>query len=432
MKCTDFLDQLSAYMDGELSPDEMDAMRNHAKECPSCGEALAQAENVRQQLRALRSAKPPIGFTEHMMDAVRAADQQENPKRAYRPKKRRFGWRSITGIAAAAAALLIAVPLLGGMLLQGFVGGDSTVGEAEMQQFSMAQEKGNAMSGGGALPMASAVPEVAYDMAADDMLRSSATSDSGMIEPSQPPSNNAHGQKIIRTGDVSLESRQFDADFQSILDIVAQYGGYIESQSTSGVPYEADPNSYGRWGNITARVPSESLDGFISASKGIGNVTNASIHAEDVTAQYQDTQLQLETLTAQRTRLLELVAQATEVTDLIALEQELQSVQYRMDALTGNLKSWDARVEYSTVYIYLTEVKSYSSIQPVDPTLGERIQDAFYKSINGMIDLGQNILVGLTMAVPYLIILAGLGVIALIVVIIVRVAYRKKRKDTST
>ena len=56
--CADWLDAISAYMDGQLPPDEEHAVHAHLRQCTACAETLVDLVPVVQALRALPPHRP--------------------------------------------------------------------------------------------------------------------------------------------------------------------------------------------------------------------------------------------------------------------------------------------------------------------------------------------------------------------------------------
>ena len=105
------------------------------------------------------------------------------------------------------------------------------------------------------------------------------------------------------------------------------------------------------------------------------------ISAQDITSQYSDTALRLDTYRVQLNRVKELTAQAADLNEVLELEEEASRLQYEIDKLTGMLNGWDSQTEMSTVNIVLTE---YSH---VDASIGStgfsgRVGEQFAQSMN--------------------------------------------------
>lgn len=125
--------------------------------------------------------------------------------------------------------------------------------------------------------------------------------------------------------------------------------------------------------------------------------------------------------------MLELMDQAENLEQLLQIEESLTQVRYQIESLTAAMKRYDADVAYSTVTIQLWEVEEYQEEKP--DTFGARIRDAFRRSGESFLDFSEEILSGLIVILPILLIYGGL--IALIVVGVVRLR-RKKKKSSLT
>ena len=165
--------------------------------------------------------------------------------------------------------------------------------------------------------------------------------------------------KIIRTGNLSLETESFDEADALIRKTVSQYGGILAESSVAGLVGQ-------RWANYTARVPSDSFEDFFYAVSGSCTILEQSISAEDVTERYTDLSTQLETNKKKYKRLLELMESAKTLTDLYSIQSEIADVEYEIDSITGMLNGMDSRISYSTIYIGLNETDRESAI-PEDP-----------------------------------------------------------------
>ena len=83
---TQFQEELSAYLDGELEPTTRDRMEAHLHSCDECSEMLAAFRQNREQIKALEHPAPPsIEIT--VMAKIR---QQAGQARKEEPT--RTGW----------------------------------------------------------------------------------------------------------------------------------------------------------------------------------------------------------------------------------------------------------------------------------------------------------------------------------------------------
>ena len=98
MNCEELRAKLDAYIDGELSPDELRAFEDHAAACADCGRELEMAKLVRDALGELdEEVAVPLNVQAGWRNAVRAE------------AKRRANRRWLRAAYAAAAALVLVI-----------------------------------------------------------------------------------------------------------------------------------------------------------------------------------------------------------------------------------------------------------------------------------------------------------------------------------
>ncbi len=236
--------------------------------------------------------------------------------------------------------------------------------------------------------------------------------------------------KIIYTAYANLETTDLDQSIDTLNGLVEQYGAFLESSSVTGnnLLDIAAGYTYGRCADFTLRVPKEHYSDFTSALDTVGNVTNLTSDAENITAQYSDVETQVKSYDTQEQRLLEIMAQADTVEDMIALESRLSEVRMEKDRLETQLQNWDRQVDYSTVTISLTEVQELTPEPPAEePTYLEQLGQTFMNSVHWM---GRAAKGGVKLLVAVIPVLLPIAVIILAVVLICKgAAKRKLRKQ---
>lgn len=203
----------------------------------------------------------------------------------------------------------------------------------------------------------------------------------GTIETGTTISQTAQvNRKLIRTFDMQIETKEFDAVFSGIQTKVQELGGYIEQSSLDGG--SAYYSSYNRYSNMTVRIPSDKLDGFIENVKENANVTYISESTEDITLNYVDVESRKIALETERDRLLELLEKAETVEDIITIEGRLSEVRYKLESYASQLRTFDNQVDYSTVHINIHEVDRETKVEP--KTFWEEVTDEFGDSLYDM------------------------------------------------
>ena len=275
-------------------------------------------------------------------------------------------------------------------------------------------------------PAEAAEPETVWDDAADTGFSTSAA---GNAEPDAGDNQSLsdYTDKIIYSANISAETTQFDEAVARIEAMVADYQGFVESSNVYGsTRYNDDGTTtvVDRHASYTLRIPADRFEQFMSESSSIGNVLSANRYAENVTSAYTDYEARLSSLKTQEERLLAMLEKSEDVESLIALEQRLADVRYETESIERNLRNMDMQIRYSTVSIDLDEVEIYTPTAAVQRTFGEKFNDAFSDGWRSFGRGIQRFILGLTEALPALLLAA---VIVLAAVLIVKRCVRKSR-----
>ncbi|MBQ9979608.1 MAG: DUF4349 domain-containing protein [Oscillospiraceae bacterium] len=240
------------------------------------------------------------------------------------------------------------------------------------------------------------------------------------------------GEKIIYTARVNVETTDFGKSISALDALLEQYDGFMESSETSGyASYQDDGSAVlrNRWGTFTVRVPAAQYKDFlasVSETDALGYVTNKSQDSQNVTAQYTDYEIRLETLNTQYETLLELLDKSETIDDVIALEARISEVTYEIESIESSLRNLDRKVSYSTVTISLQEVSGYIKSPSVTDSFADRVKNAL---ANMKVNFGrslQRFVINFIYAIPTLIILAI--IIAVIIVVLVLLIKRRRRR----
>ncbi len=225
-----------------------------------------------------------------------------------------------------------------------------------------------------------------------------------------------NGRKLIRTIYLSLQTTEFDSVLSDLSAKTTELGGYIENSSISGNSYYYQST---RYASYTIRIPSDQLDQFVGIVGELGNVTQKNESVEDVTLQYVDVESRKKALETEQERLLELLSQAENMEDLLAIESKLSDVRYELENYGSQLRMLDNQIDYSTVNVDVDEV--------------ERVTDTGEKSFFGEIKerFGDSLYtVGRDMRGFVILVLGSLPILIVwaVIIIVVVLAVKKIRK----
>ncbi|MDR3013386.1 MAG: DUF4349 domain-containing protein [Chitinispirillales bacterium] len=102
---------------------------------------------------------------------------------------------------------------------------------------------------------------------------------------------------------------------------------------------------------IITRIPSENMDTFLQHARTLGEVENETRTGTDITDQYQDNVMRLENFQNVRDRYLALLDHAITVSDILAIERELERINLQIETLKGKIRHAELSVAYSNITI---------------------------------------------------------------------------------
>lgn len=267
--------------------------------------------------------------------------------------------------------------------------------------------------------------EAAYDYAPnapkEEMSYGSVVTDSAVNHSTALPA----GRKLIRTVRMTAETEDLNTLLAGLEEQVAALNGYVEGREV----YNGSIQSTRRYrhATITIRIPAENLNGFVEHVEGASNVVSSNEQIDDVTTQYVDTESRVAALKIEQERLLELLAKAETMEEILIIEDRLTDVRYELENVASQLKVLENQVTYATVHLEITEVQEYTPIQEEEPTAWERITEGFGESIEDITEGVKEGFIWVLVNSPYLLIWAA--VITALVLLLRKFPRKKKVKS---
>ncbi|WP_194398159.1 DUF4349 domain-containing protein [Microbacterium atlanticum] len=236
---------------------------------------------------------------------------------------------------------------------------------------------------------------------------------------------------IITTATATVTVDDVDAAARSIGNSAVAHGGYVESMSVgrdgsvypvepmdggivgdSSYPYPQPVPTDGAW--ITVRIPADELAAVVSELDDVGEVTASGINRQDVTEQTVDLEARIDAAQASVDRLIDLMAQAESVADLLAAETALSERQAQLESYQQQLEMLDDQVEMSTLSVtVLPDVE----VVTADPA---GFGDGLAAGWNGLVATLNGIVVAIGFLIPWLLVAAAAGLLVWGVVRLVR------------
>lgn len=175
-------------------------------------------------------------------------------------------------------------------------------------------------------------------------------SDSDEATADQVSTNIDLARKLVLRADLVVETDAVVQAAQRAEGLVTTAGGFVTDEETY-----IDPGPDGDTvSTLTLRVPPEAHTDVLEQLAGLGTLVSQNRNEQDVTDEYVDVAARTESQQLSLDRLLNLVADAADLNDVIALENEIARRQADLDALQARLESLDAQVAMTTITLTLT------------------------------------------------------------------------------
>jgi len=149
---------------------------------------------------------------------------------------------------------------------------------------------------------------------------------------------------VVYSADYRLGVESVRKTIESVKDMTVRHGGFIESINTS--------DSY-RAAKIVARVPVAKFNESLDEVDRLGTVERKTVSASDVTMQFQDTVLRVETARKVRERLHELLKRVEKAGDKVDILREMARITAEIDNMTAEMEYLRSRAAFSTLALDL-------------------------------------------------------------------------------
>ena len=184
--------------------------------------------------------------------------------------------------------------------------------------------------------------------------------------------------KIEETGGITLvvPAARIQPDLSRVATLATASGGFVASTQTqsaaAGTPAQ---------GTITLQVPEASFNAVLAEVRGLGRVASLTTSANDVTGQYVDLQARISALQDSRQQYLEIMAKATTVGGILAVQEQLQNLQGQLEQLQGQLQLLNNETTYATLAVTLAQ----KVVTPPPPRPESGLLKAWHAAVGGFV-----------------------------------------------
>ncbi len=115
MDCSKFRENVSPYLDSELTYQEQKALNSHKSVCPHCARLLEKMQSIRIRLKAGLTVSLSPGFVPDLQKRIRMEQNRKPVWWQQLLEPRAFGFSPVS-LATISAAMIAVVLLIGGIL----------------------------------------------------------------------------------------------------------------------------------------------------------------------------------------------------------------------------------------------------------------------------------------------------------------------------
>lgn len=216
-------------------------------------------------------------------------------------------------------------------------------------------------------------------------------------------------EKIIKTVDLEIQTKEYDAYISALTASISANGGYVEkSEADMGGYYDSN-----RYSTYVARIPADKLDAFLAAAGENGKIVSKTENQQNVTLEYVDLESRISAYKTEKETLTKLLEKAESLENVLSIQERLSEVNYQIESYTSQLRVLENRVSYSTVTLRISEVER---VTEAEPTLWQRIKNSFLDNVDNLVDGLGDIAVGVLGGLPIILPVAAAIIVAILII----------------
>lgn len=187
-------------------------------------------------------------------------------------------------------------------------------------------------------------------------------------------------KKIIKDGNISVKTNDINSSKKGIDELLKKLNAYYESEDLQN---NDQTISY----DLKIRVPADNFEKLISSiENGKDEIKSKSIQARDVTEEYVDIETRLTNKREYLKRYKELLSKAATVKDILAIEENIRTLQEEIESKEGRLKYLSDQVSFSTLDINLYKEKEFIYKPQPQDKFSERVKKSLSNGWTSVVD----------------------------------------------
>ena len=199
--------------------------------------------------------------------------------------------------------------------------------------------------------------------------------------PGQTETKEDWDKKIIKTGNVTMEVKNYRSFNEMVHNDMKKLGGYVAQEEQNQTAYKIE-------NAVTIKVPVDQFDNaMLLLTPDAEKVVDKKITSEDVTAEMVDTKSRMEAKKRVRDRYLDLLKQAKNMEEILQVQTEVNDIQENIEAAAGRINYLGHAAAFSTIHINYYQVLNVAPIIDPVPSYGLRLVESFKSGLHWFAEL---------------------------------------------
>lgn len=343
-------EQVMAYLEGELTPDEAARVAKHLDQCAKCAELAADLRGVSSRLLAWSVEPAPQRLSDAVLAELKEDRKEKTGSQLPWKPARTSAWKNLlrsrwAWAGAGAVVLVLCVLTLTPLRRQG-----TELAVASREAVALPQDYAERKA-------QSQISTAMENYSNADQLernRYNITVEPGAAPapPPPPPQSEAAsiGPLIARTASLNVSVKEFNSARAAVEKIAKAHQGYISTLNLT--TEKGSPQSL----EAKLAIPAAQFDAALADLRALGRVAQEQQSSEEVTSQVVDLDARLKNSRETEAQLAKILrARAGKVGDVLEVEREMARVRGEIESMEAEQKQLRARVAFSAIDLNLSE-----------------------------------------------------------------------------
>ena len=208
-------------------------------------------------------------------------------------------------------------------------------------------------------------------------------------------------KKIIKTANLNIEVKDYNAFNNQLHQIVKHFGGYVSQEEQNQSAYQVE-------NKVSIKIPVNQFEDAVTRlTSNSEKIIERKITSEDVTTEMIDTKSRIEAKKEVRLRYLDLLKQAKNMKDILEVQNEINGIQEELESAAGRVAYLNHSSAFSTINLTFYQVTDVTAANEKEPTYLHKMSEAFSGGLKWISDL----ILGLVTLWPLMIPVVALFVI---------------------